>query len=263
MSEPSEPNRADTGKADSSLSRMMAVLDLFDEQRLTLTPEFVAEALAVSLPTAYRYLKVLGDAGLLRRQGGASYGLGPRIIVLDHLIRRADPVLDAALPFMKELVAQTGLDCVASALYGDQMLDIHREYSAQPASLSYGRGRPRPLLLGAAPKVVLACLPPATLRRLFDQHTAELAHAGLPTDWPGFRRYFARIRKAGTYVSIGELEPTLAAVAAPLQQADGRCNVALSLVTGVQRMAVIDTPKLAALVMRTAGEISARLVSDV
>lgn len=45
MNDAMEPN-----KVDSSLSRMMAVLDLFGEQRLTLTPEFVAEALSVSLP---------------------------------------------------------------------------------------------------------------------------------------------------------------------------------------------------------------------
>jgi DNA-binding IclR family transcriptional regulator len=250
-------------KPDSSLARMMAVLDLFDEQQLNLTPERIAEALTVSLPTAYRYVKVLGDAGLLCRQAGGSYGLGPRIIVLDHLIRRSDPVLATAVPLMKELVAQTGLDCVASALYGDQMLDIHREYSAQPASLSYGRGRPRPLLLGAAPKAVLACLPPVQLRRLFASRPAEVAAAGLPSDWPGFRRYFARIRKTGSYVSIGELEPTLAAVAAPLLQPDGRCSVALSLVTSVQRMAVIDTYKLAALVQLTAGEIGARLSAEV
>lgn len=248
-----------TDKSDSSLARMMAVLDLFDEQHPSLTPEAVAQALAVSLPTAYRYVKVLGDAGLLCRQGAASYGLGPRIIVLDHLIRRADPVLNVAVPFMKELVAQTGLDCVMSALYGEQMLDIHREYGAQPASLSYGRGRPRPLFLGAAPKVVLAALPPAQLRRLFTSHQQEVKDAALPTDWPSFRRHYARIRKAGTYVSNGELEPTLAAVAAPLLQPDGPAKVALSLVTTVQRMGVIDTAKLSSLLLRTVAEISARL----
>lgn len=248
-----------TDKPDSSLARMLAVLDLFDEQRLSLTPEVIADALQVSQPTAYRYVKLLTDAGLLQRQGTANLTLGPRIVVLDHLIRRSDPVLRHAVPFMKELVATTGLDCVATGVYGDQMVDIHREYSGQPATLSYGRGRLRPLFLGAAPKVVLACLPPAQLHRLLDARAEEVAAAGLPTDWPAFRRYFARVRKAGFYVSKGELEPTLGAVAAPLVPADGRALGALSLVSTVERLALADIDKLAQLVRRAAGEIGARI----
>ncbi|MEN9781021.1 MAG: hypothetical protein RL087_1864 [Pseudomonadota bacterium] len=246
-------------KADSSLARMLGVLDLFSEQHLHCSAEDVSAQLQVSLPTAYRYLKTLADAGLLLRGADARYGLGPRIIVLDHFIRQADPVLQSGIPFMKELVAQTGFDCVVSRLHGEQLLDVHREFGSMPASLSYGRGRPRPLFLGAAPKVILATLSTAQLRRLFDARAAEASAAGLASDWPGFRRYFARIRKAGHYFSNGELESNLAAIAAPLQLADGSGAGALSLVTTVQRMAVIDRDKLTPLVQRAAQDISSRL----
>ena len=248
-----------TDKADSSLARMLGVLDLFSDQRLHWTPEAVADTLQVSLPTAYRYVRLLTDAGLLQRTGDAQLTLGPRIIVLDHYIRQADPVLQHGVPFMKELVAQTGLDCVVTALYGGQLLDTHREYGAAPASLSYGRGRPRPLFRGGAPKVVLANYPPAALHKLFDARLAEVQAAGLPTDWGAFRRYYARIRKAGFYLSSGELEAHLSALAAPLFRADGSVFGAVSLVGTVQRMAVIDTTKLAPLVMRAAQDISARM----
>lgn len=246
-------------KADSSLARMLGVLDLFTDQRLLWTPEALAEALQVSLPTAYRYVKLLTEAGLLQRTADAQVTLGPRIIVLDHYIRQADPVLQHGVPFMKELVQQTGLDCVVSALYGGQLLDTHREYGATPATLSYGRGRPRPLFRGGAPKVILAHYAPAALHKLFDARAAEVQAAGLPTDWPGFRRYYARIRKAGYYRSDGELEPHLAALAAPLFRADGSVFGAVSLVGTVPRMAVLDTPKLAGLVMRAAQDISTRM----
>jgi hypothetical protein len=131
-----------TDKSDSSGARVLSVLDLFSDQRLLWTPEAIADALQVSLPTAYRYVKLLTEAGLLQRTLDAQLTLGPRIIVLDHYIRQADPVLQHGVPFMKELVSQTGLDCVVSALYGGQLLDTHREFGAAPASLSYGRGRP-------------------------------------------------------------------------------------------------------------------------
>ena len=248
-----------TDKADTSLARMLSVLDLFSEQRLHWSAEDISEALGVSLPTSYRYARTLSDAGLLRRGPDAQFTLGPRVIVLDHFIRQADPVLQRGIPFMKELVAQTGFDCVVSSLHGHQLLDTHREYGSLPASLSYGRGRPRPLFLGGAPKVILAGLPTPQLHRIFDTHQAEIGAAGLPTDWPAFRRYYSQVRKNGFYFSNGELEPNLAALAVPLQQADGTVIGALSLVTTVQRMAVIDRDKLIPLVQRAAREISARL----
>lgn len=248
-----------TDKTDSSLARMLSVLDLFTEQRLSWSAEDISDALGVSLPTSYRYLKTLGDAGLLRRGQDAQFSLGPRIVVLDHYIRQADPVLRCGIPFMRELVTQTGFDCVVSSLHGDQLLDTHREHGSEPASLSYGRGRPRPLFLGAAPKVILAELSAAHLHRLFDRHTDEVGAAGLPTEWAAFRRYYNAIRKDGHYFSNGELEPNLAAIAVPLRQADGTAVGALSVVTTVQRMAVIDRTKLTPLVQRAAQEIGARL----
>lgn len=248
-----------TDKPDSSLARLLAVLDLFDDAHPTLTPEAIEASLQVSKPTAYRYVKVLTDAGLLQRQGGAAYGLGPRIIVLDRLIRHSDPVLQHAVPYMQELVATTGLDCVTTGLYGDRMLDTHREVSGQPARLSYGRGRLRPLFLGAAPKAVLSCFSPVQLRRLHAQHLPEVQAAGLPSDWPAFRRHYARIRKAGHYVSRGELEAALGAVAVPLVLADGQVLGAISLVTNVERLALLDVAKLAQLLQRAAGEIVARI----
>ena len=248
-----------TDKADSSLARMLSVLDLFSDQRLHWNAEDIGETLGVSLPTSYRYLKTLSDAGLLRRGTDAQFTLGPRIVVLDHFIRQADPVLQCGVPFMKELVAQTGFDCVVTSLHGDQLLDTHREYGTMPANLSYGRGRPRPLFQGGAAKVVLAGLPTPLLHKLLDTRSDEVAAAGLPTDWPNFRRYYSQIRKDGFYFSNGELETTLAAIAVPLQQADGTVIGALSLVTTVQRMAVIDHAKLTPLIQRAAREISARL----
>jgi DNA-binding IclR family transcriptional regulator len=249
-----------TDKTDSSLARMLSVLDLFSEQRLHWSAEDISETLGVSLPTSYRYLKTLSDAGLLRRGADAQFTLGARIVVLDYLIRQADPVLQCGIPFMKELVVQTGLDCVVSSLLGEQLLDTHREYGSMPVHLSYGRGHPRPLFQGGAPnKVVLAGLPTPQLHRLFDAHTRAIATAGLPTDWPSFRRYFSQIRKNGFYVSNGELEVNLAGIAVPLQQADGSVIGALTLVTTVQRMAVIDQARVIPLIQRAAREISARL----
>ena len=62
-------------KSDSSLSRMLSVLDLFSDQRLHWNAEDISEQLDVSLPTSYRYLKTLSDAGLLQRGSNAMFTL--------------------------------------------------------------------------------------------------------------------------------------------------------------------------------------------
>ncbi len=246
----------------SSLSRMLGVLDLFDDTHLTRTADDISATLGVSLPTGYRYVRLLLEAGLLQRVEDSHYALGPRIILLDHYIRKADPVLREGIPVMRELVAATGFDCVASSIFGMQVLDTHRESGGTPATLSYGRGRPRPLFLGAAPKVLLSMFTPAQLRKVFDARRDEAVRGGLPGEWSEFRKYFAAIRKAGHYVSIGELEPQLAAVAAPIPRAgkaDAGAGAVISLVFDTSRLSIVDLDKLVQLMTEGAARIGGRL----
>lgn len=244
----------------SSLERMLGVLDLFDDTHLSRTAEDIALALDVSLPTSYRYVRVLLQAGLLQRVEDSHYALGPRVILLDHYIRRSDPVLRVGIPILRELVDATGFDCVITGLFGTQVLDTHREMGSQPAALAYGRGRPRPLFKGGAPKVLLSTFSPAQLHKLFDAQHDELVHSGLPGEWSAFRRYFAAIRKAGHYVSLGELEPQLVAVAAPILKPDGGAWAAVSLVFDTSRLAIVDLEKMVRLVTEAATRIGGRMV---
>ena len=56
-------------------------------------------------------------------------------------MRQADQLLQNAIPVMRALAAQTGCDCVLTAVYGDQILDVHREFGSPPLALAFGRGR--------------------------------------------------------------------------------------------------------------------------
>ena len=185
-------------KSVSSLSRMLSVLDLFTETHSVWSAEAMAQALDVSVPTTYRYVKLLVDAGLLQRLAESQFSLGPRIITLDHFMRVSDPVLQHAMAFMQELVDKTGFDCVLTGLYGNQVIDTHRVYSSNPAELHYGRGRPRPLFLGGAPKVMLANLGPHALHKLFDQHRQKSPKRTYRTRGPSFVSSSAPFAKQGT-----------------------------------------------------------------
>jgi len=232
----------------SSLSRILAILDLFTEARPTWQSDDIMAALNYSRPTTYRYIKDLAETGFLQRVAAGRYALGVRIIELDYLVRNCDPVLIAAMPAMDELARDVGLDAVLTAMFRDRVVDIHRVQVDTALGLAFGRGRARPLFHGAAPKMILSHLPRAQAMKLYTAHAPEVARLGLGSDWPAFRDRLSAWRKAGVYVSRGELEMGVGAIAAPILNPMREVVAALALVGAPDRFdqAMLDDlrPKL-------------------
>ena len=246
----------------TSPARVFAILNLFDEDHPVWHTDDINAALGYARATGYRYVRDLVDAGFLSKVSAGRYSLGPRIIELDYQLRRSDPVLLAAVPVMEAVVAATGLDCVLSTVFGSRVVDIHRA-SADPAlELSYGRGRPRPLYRGAAPKVFLANLPRPRLARLHEATAAEAAAAGLGEGWDAFRTTLAAIRRAGFYWSHGELDPGIAAAAVPLFDGDGDVVASLALVGQEAALTAIGETGLREALDGARERIQLRLVND-
>lgn len=215
----------------SSPSRVFAILDLFSQQHPIWHPDEINEALGYSRATGYRYVKDLVEAGFLQKVAAGRYALGARIVELDFQLRQSDPVLLAAAPVMDALATRTKLDAVLSTMFGGhQIVDTHRASHDTTLQLQYGRGRPRPLFQGAAPKVILAALPRAHLKRVYEHHPAEAEAAGLGTNWDEFRTRMAAIREAGIYLSLGELDRGVSAAAVPVFNSEGEVVAAIALV---------------------------------
>lgn len=222
----------------SSSTRVFAVLSLFSKERPVWQPDEINEALGYSRPTGYRYVKDLVDAGMLQKVSAGRYALGARIIELDYQLRQSDPVLLAAMPVMAPLAARTGFDAVLSVLYaGPRVIDIHRASGETNLELVYGRGRPRPMFLSGAPKVLLAWLPRAPLVKIYDAHAGEIAESGMGSTWSEFRAYLTEVRRRGYYRSDGELQAGVGALAVPVLNGDDECVGALALVGSSTRLA--------------------------
>ncbi len=243
------------GVGGPSVGRALAILDLLDDGSPSCDADRVAVALGVSVPTAYRYLRDLVAAGMMRRLPKGRYVLGPRIIQLDYAIRQSDPLLHAAVPEMRALTRRSGFDCVLSTLYGDHILDTHREPGADPLPLAYGRGRPRPMFQGAAPKVILAGQPVPWLRRMHAAQAGTIAAHGMGQDWAAFRAGLGAIRRHGAYVSRGELEVGLCGVAAPIPSHAGAWASAIALVASRERFELMNLDLLTRLVRDAAERI--------
>ncbi|MBB5443800.1 MULTISPECIES: IclR family transcriptional regulator [unclassified Paraburkholderia] len=223
---------------------MLSILDLFSIEKPVWSLETICTMIGCSTPTAYRYLRELVDAGLLARLGSGSYTLGPRVMTLDYQLRTIDPFFSIGHSLMRELSEQTGCDCVMTRMFDEKIVDTHRESSSGGLDLAYGRGRPRPLFLGAAPKVILATLPRARLKRLFEKYAAEIRATGMGDTFEDFWHGLQRIRKSGYYISRGELEAQMASIGVPLFSSDPQASAALALVTSLQRFEFMDHGKL-------------------
>lgn len=244
----------------SSPARVLAVLGLFSRERPVWHTDEINEALGYARATGYRYVRDLVESGFLRKVSAGRYALGARIIELDYQLRQSDPVLLAAAPVMDALAAQTQLDVVLSTLFGaTQIIDVHRVSPDGSLVLQYGRGRPRPLFQGAAPKVILASLPRAALLRIHGLHAQEIALSGLGPDWPAFRHHMAAIRQRGMYVSAGEVDTGVGAAAMPVLDAEGDVAAALALVGTTQRIEAVGEAKLRAWLEERVREVRARL----
>jgi DNA-binding IclR family transcriptional regulator len=214
----------------SSTARVFAILGLFSRTRSIWQTDEIIESLGYSRASGYRYVKELVDAGFLQKVAAGRYALGPRIVELDYQLRQSDPVLLAAAPIMDALAHRSRLNVVLSALYGrDRVIDLHHARVDGP-DLAYGRGRLRPLFRGAAPKVLIASLPRASLQRLYNARAGEIAAAQLGDTWEEFRRCMNAVREACMYVSLGEVERHLGAAAVPVLNHDGEVLAALALV---------------------------------
>lgn len=243
----------------SSVSRVFAILDLFSqEQPVWYIDDIIAE-MGYSRPTGYRYVRELVEAGFLQKVAAGRYALGARIVVLDNQLRQTDPVLRAAGPWMRKLVAQTGFDAVLSSMFGYQVVDTYRVNSDSQLELGYGRGRLRPLFQGAAPKVLLAHLPRAQMLKLYETHADEIAQRGMGDNWTAFRKGLAAIRKEGFYYSLGELEEVLGGAAVPLLDSGGDVLAALTLVGTVDTLRVAGAVTLREALQPAAQQICASL----
>jgi DNA-binding IclR family transcriptional regulator len=254
MAERTAQRGVDGGSGD----RMLAVLALFTIERPEWTVEAAAGEIGVSATTAYRYFKRLTQAGLISPVSGASYALGPAIIQMDRQIQICDPMLTAARGVMADLIqyAAEGSIVLLCRLFHDRVMCMHQVMGRGPQMpVSYERGRLMPLYRGATAKIILAHLPPRTLKSLFAHDAAEIGAAGLGASWDAFRAGLAALRRQGVVVSRGEIDPGRVGIAAPIFDRDHTVLGSLSFVLPGARADETLVGRLAPLTSAGAREI--------
>lgn len=242
----------------SSLSKMLSVLDLFGPESLRLDADTIAARLGLSKATVYRYVKDLCEAGLISRLPGSQYGLGPRIVELDWMMRQYDPLLLAGRELMHKLSDETGLAIFASVFFDGHIINTYITDPTEAYHFAFGRGHPLPLYRGAQSKVLIAFQPARRLKRLFEEKISKQPDNTL--DWSAFSRETRKIRKDGYISTHDELNLGLTGIAAPIiQQQSDELVGSLAAVGTSEKFKLLRQETVIEMLVETAQKIARNL----
>ena len=231
-SEPLAGQNADA--KGSSLERMLRVLDLFTEESPIWAVDDMGVALGFTRSTIYRYVRELAEANLLFQVEAGRYALGARIITWDRQLRLSDPLVRAAqslqTTFPRWSERQVWLIC---RLFKDQVVCIH-QYGELFSEVSYARGTPRPLFLGATSKAILANMTSRQHSQLFLEKPEQVRASNLGQTWEAFRRSLQQLRRQGYVASAAEVDAGVYGLAAPVFDGDGKVVGSISCVRPVE-----------------------------
>lgn len=244
----------------SSLDRLLRVIDVFTPEKPEWTADEIGEVMGVSRATQYRYIKALTNAGLLGSAGEGGYRLGPRFVVIDRQIRLSDPLLRYGPPAMARACQELGSAQLLCTYFGDEVLCIHQEVYDTSIHSSMDRGRPFPLFRGSPSRAILAWLPESRLRNLMLSHPHEIRDSGLGSTWAEFRQRIREIRSQGYYVGRGEIDRELMGIAVPILGPTGELMGSLTTIMPIATLPPEVLAHRVSVTMRAASEITGQLV---
>jgi DNA-binding IclR family transcriptional regulator len=196
------------------LDRAVAVLDAVANSGASSLADLVEDT-TLARPTAYRLAVALEQHGLLARDEDGRFVLGGRLRSWGSLAARGLPV--AAQPVLAELAATTGESAQLYVRQGDRRVCVAVHERATGLRDTVPLGAVMPLARGSGGKVLLAWSDDAT------------GH-GIPA------AELAAIRRRGWADSVGEREPGVASVSAPVRDSDGRVVAAISVSGPIGRL---------------------------
>ncbi len=212
MARTRQPSTRRIGAAE----RAIAVLDTLAEGGELGTNE-IARRTGMTPSTVSRQLGTLAASGLVERVPATGrYRLGLRIVHLANALLARLDVRTVARPHLEELVRRTGETATLSVPGEEDAITIDFVSGAHHVQPVSQLGRPSIAHATSAGKVMLAfsgrSLPPGTLRAFTSLTITDARELALE---------IARVREQGWAQAIGEREPGLSAIAAPIRSSRG------------------------------------------
>jgi len=214
--------------------RLLAVLLTFDENHPVLGVGEIAERTGVPQSTAYRYVAVLREAGLLDSAGRGSYRVTERVFRLAKAAQAGLKGLpELALPVMRELRDAIDETVLLVRRTGASAVCVDRVESRRPVRLSFEPGQAMALHAGSASRLLLAAMPREARRAVVADvsETLEPDHAAALTD-----EGLDQVLDQGWAESFHEVDRGIWGTAAAIRTSDGAVLAALGAAGPLDRL---------------------------
>lgn len=247
------------GNAVRSVDRAAALLLALGDSQGEAGVTELARRLGLHKSTASRLLATLQRRGLVEQDGETGkYRLG---LVVIRLAERAERTLDLrgiAMPELERLARLTRETTGLGVLEHDRLLTVAQADGPNLIAVGDWTGRTSPLHCVASGKVLLAALAEREVLRI--TRLGLVAHTDRTiTELEPLLEELARIRRRGYATAIGEYEPGMNAVAAPVHDARGAVVAAVDIWGPAFRIPPRRMPELIAGARETAAAITVRL----
>ncbi|GAC1393686.1 MAG: DNA-binding transcriptional regulator KdgR [Ktedonobacteraceae bacterium] len=219
-----------------------------------MSPQEIAARTLLPLPTVYRLVQAMSEHGMLEKEG-QHVRLGITLMHLGALVAEGIDLRKQTLPHLRWLNEQTSENAELHVRHGEARIVLETVRSSHSLRPFAAIGAPLPLHLGAAGKVLLAWLPPSERDALLKvsvtcfTSTQSVALSALIEQ-------LEQIKSTGWATSDGERAPGVAAIAAPIVDAQGKIVGAIALTAPSIRLSAKQRQLFIPLVCEAAQRVS-------
>lgn len=234
-----------------SLERGLRVLELFGTDNAhEMAMIDVAERLAITRAAALRILGTLEHLGFVRRIGRV-YSPAPRVLSLGYAYLASLGFRAIAKPIVDALMQNTGETCSLGVLDKADVVYVVRAEARRIIRIDLNVGSRLPAYLNSMGRVLLSALPDNELNAYLAALNPVAVTRKTVTDKRELKKRILSIRRTGWCYIAGEVEESIAGLATPIRDRDGRTIAALNLSLtfsrhGKQEIECGLLPKLAA-----------------
>lgn len=221
----------------------------------------LAEILELAPSTVHRYLATLQKRYIVEQDSDKRYRLTARLSLLGLAASERFDVQGQAQVTL-ERAAKTSQETVCLMVRDDlHAVCVAQIDSRHPLKIAARVGSRQDLRVGATSRVLLAYAPRSIQDRALAQPPLRQHTRNTTTDPLAIREILERIQQEGHYISHGEVDEGVVAVAAPIWDQGKEVVASLVIVAPEARAHKAATKQLVELIVRFADDISQRLGS--
>jgi DNA-binding IclR family transcriptional regulator len=210
-------------------SRVLSVLDVFTDQRRSLTLSEISRRSGIPLATTHRLVGELVSWGALERDDSGRYQIGLHLWEVGALAPRGLGLRQAAMPYLEDLYEATHQHVQLAVLDGLEVVYVERLSARDAVGVRSRVGGRWPAHTTGVGLVLLAFADEALQRRYLTQPLVRFTPKTI-ADQRLLRGTLADVRRRGYAISDGQVTLDALSVAAPVRDREGTVVAALSVV---------------------------------